>query len=319
MPAMMKTLKFCNGVNCPILGLGTWRSYGNEVYEAVKQAILNGYRHIDTATYYRNEEEVGKAVNDILGETSIKRSELFVVTKLPSTCNHPSLVLPALKSSLAKLNVDYVDLYLMHTPVSKVPLDDTVASTDVKKDKDGNDMLDDVDPVDTWHAMEKCVELGFAKSIGLSNCNSLQVQSILDSCTVKPVTNQVECHPLLPQKKLRRFCQQNDILITSFRPLGGQKRKPDDPNILENDVVQQIAKRHGKLPAQILLRWHVQQDLLVLAKSSNVEHLVSNAQIFDFSLTDNDMKELDQLENGHRYCPYLDSTSSSQYPFHVEF
>ena len=303
-----------------MLGLGTWRGYGNEVYEAVKQALSNGYRHIDTAAYYNNETEVGKAIGEALKENpDISRKDLFIVTKLPSVCNRPNLVLSALKNSLKKLDLKYVDLYLIHTPVSKVPLHDDVASTDGRPGADGQDMLDTVHPVDTWKEMEKCVELGLAKSIGVSNFNSVQIQAILDTCKIKPVTNQIECHPFLPQKKMKKFCEKNGILLTAFRPLGGQKRKPTDPNILENETVLKVAKRLGKPPSQVLLRWHVQQEQIVLAKSTKLEHILSNANIFDFSLSEDDMQRLDKLESGHRYCPYLDVISSDQYPFHIEF
>ena len=319
MGSLIKNLKFNNGMECPILGLGTWRGYGNEIYQAVKQAISSGYRHIDTAAYYKNESEIGQAIGEILKESDLSRKDLFIVTKLPSVCNRPSLVVPALKTSLKNLNLSYVDLYLIHTPVSKVPLHDHVASTDVRLDADGNDLLDTVNPVDTWKEMEKCVELGLAKSIGVSNFNSVQVQAVLDICKIKPVTNQIECHPFLPQKKMIEFCKQNEILLTSFRPLGGQKRKASDPSLLDNETVKEIAKKHKKSPSQILLRWHVQQDLVVLAKSTSAEHILSNTNIFDFSLSTDDMHELDKLSCGHRYCPYLDSTTSNQYPFHIEF
>lgn len=319
MSALIKTVKFYNGFECPIVGLGTWRGQGSEVHVAVKQAILNGYRHIDTAMLYGNESEVGKAIKEVFEESNISRKDLFIVTKLPDSCNRQNLVVPALQKSLKDLALEYVDLYLIHTPVSKMPLGDDVVSSDSKSDENGKSIFEDINPVTTWKEMEQCVDMGLAKSIGVSNFNSAQIQAVLDSCTIKPVTNQVECHPLLSQKKLREFCKKNDILITSYRPLGGQKRKSDDPNILGNKVVEQIASKYKKLPSQILLRWHVQQDLIVLAKSTQIAHIMSNADIFNFTLSDEDMKQLDELECGHRYCPFLDSVSSKQYPFHDEF
>jgi len=320
MASVIKTIKFYNGVECPVLGLGTWRGYGKEVSEAVKEALLNGYRHIDTAAYYKNENEIGQGIGEALKDNpTISRKDLFVVTKLPSVCNRPNLVIPALKNSLKRLNLNYVDLYLIHTPVSKVPLHDNIASTEGRPGDNGEDLLDTVNPVDTWKEMEKCVELGLTKSIGVSNFNSVQIQAILDTCKIKPVTNQIECHPFLPQKKMKSFCEKNGIFLTTFRPLGGQKRKDTDPSLLENETVQEIARKLGKLPSQILLRWHIQQDFIVLAKSTKLLHILSNTNIFDFSLSDDDMQELDKLESGHRYCPYVDVISSEQYPFHIEF
>ena len=319
MSALVRTIKLYNRMECPILGLGTWRGKGSEVHSAVKQAILNGYRHIDTAMVYENEREIGLAIKEVIQETSLSRDDLFIVTKLPGSCNRPNLVVPALKHSLKQLNLDYVDLYLIHTPISRMPISDNVVSIDSKKDDNGLNIFEDINPLETWKEMEQCVDLGLAKSIGVSNFNSIQLQSILDSCVIKPVTNQIECHPFLPQKKMREFCKKNNIVLTSYRPLGGQIKKSDDPDILNNKVVQEIASKHKKLPSQVLIRWHVQQNLIVLAKSTQLKHMLSNADVFDFSLTDEDLKELDKLECGHRYCPFLDSVTSKHYPFHLEF
>jgi len=301
-----------------MLGLGTWKANGGECYTAIKEAIKVGYRYIDTAHYYQNEKEVGLAIKDAMKKFNVKRSELFVVTKLANTCNQPQLVVPSLKESLDRLGLDYVDLYLIHSPVSPKPLEERVG-LDTEVDANGNQVFLDL-PVETvWKAMEMCVEQGLATSIGVSNFNSRQIQAVLDTCTIKPVTNQVESHQYLQQNKLRKFCSEHDIVITAYRPFGGANPKSNDPSILDNPVIMEIAKSHGKTVAQVLLRWHIEKGQIVLFKSGTKERIISNAEIFDFKLTDGDMAAMQKLEIGHRYCPFLPNVTSPQYPFHDEF
>ena len=311
-------IKLCNGVHCHMLGLGTWRAKGEECYNAVKEAIKIGYRHIDTAHYYENEKEVGLAIRDAMKDFEINRKELFVVTKLATTCNQPHLVVPSLKESLTRLGLTYVDLYLIHSPVCPQPVDDIVTLENMKT-SDGKTLFLDIPPIDVWKSMEKCVELGLASSIGVSNFNSMQIQSILDCCIIKPVTNQVECHQYLQQDKLREFCDKHNIILTAFRPFGGQVPKPTDPSLLTNPVIIKIAEKHGKTVGQILLRWHIQKSQIVLFKSINPKRIIDNANIFDFTLTEDDMLDIQKLEMNHRYCPFLDNVSSPQYPFHADF
>uniref|UniRef100_F6WI49 NADP-dependent oxidoreductase domain-containing protein n=1 Tax=Ciona intestinalis TaxID=7719 RepID=F6WI49_CIOIN len=318
MSNLIRTVVFNNGVKCPMFGLGTWRANGKEAYSCVKEAIAMGYRHIDTAYYYTNEEEVGKGIADAMSEYKIPREEMFVVTKLPNTCNRPSLVLPAMKESLKKLNLDYVDLYLVHSPVCISPIGEVV-SLDSKVDENGDPVFDDIDPSVTWKEMEKCVDLGLAKSIGVSNFNSEQVQSVLNTCRIKPITNQVESHIMLQQNKLRNMCQQNNIKLTVFRSLGGQVKLSEHPDMFNNPTVMKIAKKHDRSVSQILLRWHIEKGHILLVKSSNPEHLKSNINIFEFSLTEEDMDELSKLDSGFRFCPFNANKPSKQYPFHIEF
>ena len=320
MANFVKTVKFYNGVECPVLGLGTYRGKNQEVYDAVKHAIRSGYRHIDTALIYGNEADVGRAINDSIKESAVKREEIFVVTKLPGSCNRPNLVVPCLKKSLSTLKLSFIDLYLIHTPISRVPLGDDILDSNGKLDENGDEIMDDINPVDTWKAMETCVDLGLAKNIGVSNFNSQQLQAVLDDCRIKPVTNQVECHPFLPQTKLRKFCKDRGILITTYRALGGEIRNPDEPSILDHEVVKKLAVHHSKSPAQILLRWQVQQnDLIVLAKSTNFQRIESHTAISDFELSDEDMNELAKLECNCRYRPFLEGIANKHYPFHIEY
>nr|CAB3220819.1 aldose reductase-like [Phallusia mammillata] len=314
--APLKTL--CNGTTLPMLGLGTYRALGSEVYEAVKHGLKIGYRHIDTAYYYSNEDHVGKAVLDAIDELKIARDDIRVVTKLPNTCNRPSLVIPALKQSLENLNLPFVDLYLIHTPVCRTPMYEEKVSPEGKNDKDGKPMFDDIEPKEIWKEMEKCVEMGLTKSIGVSNFNSQQIQQIVDNCKIKPVTNQVEGHPYLQQDHLREFCAKHDIVLTTYRPLGG-RLKPHDPDILNDKFIKELATKYGKTSAQILLRWQIEKGHIVLAKSANPKRMEDNLQIFDFSISAEDMEKMRSLEVGHRFCPYTDSKPSPQFPLHLSF
>ena len=309
-----------NGQSMPIVGFGTWRTIKSETYEAVRQALKAGYRHIDTAYYYQNEVEVGKAIRDGMVELGLARRDIFVVTKLPSTCNRPSLVIPAMKESRTSLGLSYVDLYLVHTPVATVPNIPDKVSLDEKIGPDGGRINDDeVCITDLWKQMENCVTMGLALSVGVSNFNSLQLQEILDCCTIKPVTNQVECHPLLQQNKLRDFCEKHDIVLTAFRCLGGQVKKPEDPDLLKIQEITNLAVKYRKSPAQILLKWQIEKGNIFLVKSSNASRIAENSQIFDFSLLKEELEELAKLDVGHRYCPFTDTKESKHYPFHIEF
>nr|XP_026690105.1 1,5-anhydro-D-fructose reductase-like [Ciona intestinalis] len=221
----------------------------------MKQAIKLGYRHIDTAMLYGSEADLGKSIAESIREGIVRRKDLFIVTKLPTTCNKPSLVLPAVKQSLKNLNLDFVDLYLVHTPVSRALVKEMV-TIEGKLDHNGEAVFNDIDPSVTWKEMEN-PDLGFAKSIGISNYNSEQVKSLMTSCRIKPVTNQVESHVLLQQNKLRNLCNQYGIPLTAYTVLGGQPRDKTGPapNLLENPTVKTVAEKHGKLPAQVLVRW----------------------------------------------------------------
>ena len=319
-PSKIDYIIFNNQVKCPMLGLGTYLMNGEDCYQAVKEAIRIGYRHIDTASYYKNEDEVGRAVNDSIKEFKIKREDLFVVTKLPSSCNIPSLVVPALKKSLSLMNLSYVDLYLVHTPISKVPKYDSEPTLENKTDKDGNILFNDMKVSEVWVEMEKCSKLGLAKCIGVSNFNSEQIKEIVANCDIKPVTNQVEVHPYLQQHKLRNFCEGLGIYLTAYRPLGGPKPKPGKTPVLKDPIIAQISEKHMKSPVQILLRWHIElKTQLVIAKTSNFEHIAANTDIFDFDLDEEDMLQLKSIDCGIRYCSFDDNKGSKQYPFHIEY
>ncbi|KAM4828939.1 LOW QUALITY PROTEIN: aldo-keto reductase family 1 member C18-like [Thomomys bottae] len=273
----------------PVLGFGTYASEkvpGKMITDYTKFAIDAGF-HIDSASLYQNEEEVGQAIQSKIADGTVKREDIFSTSKLWSTSHQPELVQPSLERSLKRLQLDYVDLYLIHFPVSLKPGDEIYP-----KDEHGNFKLDIVDLCATWEAMEKCKDAGLAKSIGVSNFNRRQLERILNmpGLKYKPVCNQVECHPYLNQSKLLDFCKLNDIVLVVYGALGTQRYKygvdQSSPVLLEDPVLAAIAKKHQRTPALISLRYLLQRGLVVLAKSFNEERIEENMQVMLRTLLD---------------------------------
>ncbi|CAO2595108.1 Aldo-keto reductase family 1 member C18 [Lemmus lemmus] len=272
-----------DGPFIPILGFGTTvpeKHLKKKSMESTKIAIDVGFRHIDCSHFYQNEEEVGQAIRSKIEDGTVKREDIFYTSKLWSTSHRPELVRPSLESSLRKLNLDYVDLYLIHFPVPLKPGDGLLPH-----DEHGNLIFDTVDLCATWEAMEKCKDAGLAKSIGVSNFNRRLLEMILNKpgLKYKPVCNQVECHPYLNQSKLLDYCKMNDIILVAFGALGTQRYKncvnEDTPVLLEDPVLCAMAKKYKRTPALIALRYQLQRGIVVLAKSFNEERIRENIQV----------------------------------------
>nr|XP_051676339.1 prostaglandin-E(2) 9-reductase [Oryctolagus cuniculus] len=292
----------------------------SEALEDTKLAIDAGFRHIDSAYLYKNEEEVGLAIRSKIADGVVKRQDIFYTSKLWSTFHRPELVRPSLEESLKKLQLDYVDLYIIHYPVSLKPGGELIP-----KDDHGKVLFDTVDLCAMWEAMEKCKDAGLTKSIGVSNFNRRQLEMILNKpgLKYKPVCNQVECHPYLNQSKLLDFCKSKDIVLVAFSALGAQRDKiwvdQSSPVLLEDPVICALAKKHERSPALIALRYQLQRGVVVLAKSFSEKRIKENLQVFEFQLTSEDVKTLDGLNRNFRYdaTPFFDGHPN--YPFSDEY
>ncbi|XP_059083382.1 aldo-keto reductase family 1 member A1-B-like [Tigriopus californicus] len=280
-----------SGFSMPLLGLGTWQSKAGEVEAAVKHAIKVGYRSIDCAAIYGNETEVGAGLAQGMKETGVKREDLFITSKLWNTKHHPDDVEGACQKTLSDLGLAYLDLYLIHWPHAFRRGDDVFP-----KSEDGALLFEtSVTPTETWLALEKLVEKGLVRSIGLSNFNSLQINDILEKGKIKPCVNQVECHPYFNQEPLRKFCEEKGIFIMAYSPLGAPQRPwatPDEPKLLEDPKLMEIAKNHGKTVAQVVLRWQIQRQVIVIPKSVNLNRIEENFSISDFTLSSENMELL---------------------------
>lgn len=312
------SVKLNNGVEMPGLGFGTFLSKPNEVAEAVKHAIDIGYRYIDTAFFYANEHEVGLAIKEKIASGVVKREDIFVTTKLWCIHYDPSRVEYGCRKSLENLGLDYIDLYLIHFPVGFAYVDD---STFIPKEEGAQFVTtNDYDCVDIWKAMEQLVKKGLVRSIGISNFNAEQVERVLKNCEIKPVVNQVECHVELNQKKLREFCKERDIVIIAYCPLGRHNAEAKKPAFLYDERTKAIAKKYNKTPAQVAIRFCLDLGTIPIPKSVTNSRIEENFQVFDFQLSPEDMKVLEDLNAGIRVCYFsMIDKSHKYYPFKAEF
>uniref|UniRef100_A0A182NKU4 NADP-dependent oxidoreductase domain-containing protein n=1 Tax=Anopheles dirus TaxID=7168 RepID=A0A182NKU4_9DIPT len=297
-------LTFENGHKMPALGFGTWRAPDDEVEKALNEALEAGYRHIDCAPVYLNEPTIGRVLKQWIDGGRVARDELFIVTKLPPHGTRASTVEKFLKRSLTDLQLDYVDLYLVHVPFTVPEVDGPFLTDD-----NGEIVLETTtDHVSLWKSMEAVADAGLARSIGLSNFNQRQIQRVLDNCRIKPANLQIENHIYLQQHGLVKFCKANGITVTAYSPLGSKGIEKllnrEVPDLLDNPAVKEIAQRHGKTSAQILLRHLLQRGIATIPKSTNATRLRQNIALFDFELPDGDMAELNGLDQNVRICDF---------------
>ncbi len=296
----MKTLKFDNGDSMHAIGLGTWKSKGNDVKKAVLDALHAGYRHIDTATNYGNEEVIGEALAEVFAEGKIFREDVFITSKLWNDSHGEGQVIPALEASLKKLGLDYLDLYLIHWPVA------FRHGIEFPKRPDDYLTLEEAPLIGTWKQMEEAKQDGLARHIGVSNFSVKKLKDLVSKATIKPEMNQVELHPLLAQKALLEYCKSEGIHLTAYSPLGSRDRAKamkaeDEPNMFEIEVLKEIAKKHNALVPQILIAFHTKRDCAVIPKSTTKEHIITNFQSAAIALTDSDMEKIDKLDRHYRF------------------
>eukprot|EP01083_Nonionella_stella_P003418 9776_1 len=292
--------KTTNTSQLPMLGLGTWLSKPGQVATAVEYALKTGYRHIDAAAVYGNEKEVGEGIAAAL-EAGIKREDIFITSKLWNTKHDPKDVLPALNKSLKDLGLDYVDLYLVHWPLTLKAGDDLFP----KKEDGFLDFGRIVSHKDTWAAMEECVRLGLTKHIGVSNFNEEQLQGILDTCKIRPTVNQCEGHPYLAQNEMRKFCEENDIILQAYSPLGNPARPSgwdhSLPRVLDDPDIKTIADSFDVNAADVCIRYQIDRGVVVIPKSVNFKRIKSNFEVWGFILNDEQLEKLGALDKNQRY------------------
>ncbi len=296
----MKFYQLANGDTIPALGLGTWKSEKGKVERAIKEALKIGYRHFDCAPIYGNEVEIGQAIKEALDSGLIKREELWITSKLWNSAHEAEEVLPALQKTLRDLQVDYLDLYLIHWPI--------VLKKGVALPEKAEDFrpLDEVPLSETWKGMEDCLRKGLCKHLGVSNFTEKKLANLIEEGSVKPEVNQVELHPYLQQKELLEYCQGEDVLVSAYSPLGSGDRpaflkKEDEPNLMEHPLIKQIAGQRGISPAQVLLSWGLTRGTIVISKSVNPVHLQENFAAAEIELNHQEMKALAELDLHYRF------------------
>lgn len=273
---LQDTTTLHNGVKMPWFGLGVFKvEEGPELVNAVKVAIKHGYRSIDTAAIYGNEEGVGQGIREGLKEAGISREDLFVTSKVWNADLGYESAIAAYEESLKKLGLEYLDLYLIHWPVEG-------------KYKEA------------WRALETLYKEGKVKAIGVSNFQIHHLKDLMEDAEVKPMINQVECHPRLTQKEVQAFCKEQGIQLEAWSPLM-------QGELLDNDVLQAIATKHGKSVAQVILRWDLQNGIVTIPKSTKEHRIVENSTVFDFELTEEEMNQIDGLNQNHRVGPDPDN------------
>lgn len=268
MNKLTDTFKLNNGIDIPCIGYGTFQTPdGKSVEDGVKEALKIGYRHIDTAYFYQNEKGVGKAIR----ESGVKREDIFVTSKLWNSDRGYESAKAAFEKTMDNLGLEYLDLFLIHWPA-------------IKKQFDNAEEIN----AETWKAFEEIYETGRVKAIGLSNFLPHHIDELMKTAKIKPMVNQIEFHPGFAQIETAKYCLENDIVVEAWSPLGRKE-------VLENETLVELAKKYNKSTAQICIRWVLQHDILPLPKSVTPSRILENSQVFDFEISEDDMKTIDNI------------------------
>ncbi|XP_020622195.1 alcohol dehydrogenase [NADP(+)]-like isoform X2 [Orbicella faveolata] len=293
-------VKLNNGALMPSVALGTWKSKKGEVGRAVRLALQYGYRHIDCAHIYLNEDEIGETFAEVFKEGKVKREDVFVTSKLWCNSHDPEDVLPACQTTLKNLQLSYLDLYLIHIPTSfkkdaLFPRSIAEGTLGYSPDRIAK----------TWQAMEQLLDKGLCKAIGISNFTVKKTKALLETAKIVPACNQVELHPYLPQPELLKFCASKGIVVTAYSPLGSPDRPganaDSDPVVLNNPVLQKIADKHNTTIALVALAWGIKRETPVLPKAVSESHIKENFEALHVKLDEDDMKAIENIGIHHRY------------------
>lgn len=268
-----------NGRVIPCIGYGTYKTSDEEVYNAVLSALKAGYRHIDTAAFYKNEEGIGRAIRDC----GIAREELFITSKVWNTDRGYENTKRAFAATMERLGFAYLDLYLIHWPANKKQFGDEAEKINAE----------------TWKALEELYAEGKIRAIGLSNFLPHHIDELMKTAKVKPMVDQIEFHPGWAQLEVSEYCRKNDIVVEAWSPLGRKE-------VLDNEVLRDIGSKYGKSTAQICVRWVLQHGILPLPKTVNAKRMAENADVFDFELTGEEMKAIDELRDLGGQCALPD-------------
>uniref|UniRef100_A0A1B6M3B1 NADP-dependent oxidoreductase domain-containing protein n=1 Tax=Graphocephala atropunctata TaxID=36148 RepID=A0A1B6M3B1_9HEMI len=308
-------LKSASGMEIPVFGLGTWQSSDAELEKALNAALEAGYRLIDTAALYANEAVIGRVLSQWFSSGKLRRQDLFITTKLAVDANNPKYVKKCLETQLKELQLEYVDLYLIHMAVGLVHGESLAQKGGPKLDME-------TDILALWKEMENQVDAGLTKAIGVSNFNTKQIERILNIARIPPANLQIELHLYTQAKVEQEFCKRKGITLTSYATLGS----PGAPagalsganfNPLQDPVVGRIAKSHNRNPGQVLLRHVLQSGIAIIPKSTNPDRIRDNIKVFDFELTPAEMTELNSLDKGEegRRFHFDNLRAHPEYPY----
>lgn len=300
MVSPMKSFNVTDSDSIPAIGLGTWKAKSGTVGKAVTTALNIGYRHIDCASIYNNQKEIGNAITKCLDGGTVKRENLWVTSKLWNNAHAARHVRPALERTLKDLNLQYLDLYLIHWPVH------FRANITFPKGADGFIAEEEIPVMETWTAMEKLVKKGLIRFIGVCNFSLRRLKKLQEQAHIKPVMNQIELHPYLQQQPMLDYCESHDIQITAYSPLGSPDRpanlkKADEPSLLQNPVIWKIAREKAISPAQLLLSWALHRKTIVIPKSVNPTRLRKNFEAQELTLSPEQMELINTLDLNHRF------------------
>lgn len=298
---MHQAIPLLNGDKLPALGLGTWQMQGEDAESAVRMALEIGYRHVDCARAYGNEAEIGRSLASSLSSwSSLRRDDLWITSKLWNDSHHPRDVRPALERSLADLQLEMLDLYLIHWPV--------VQRSDVAWPESGEQLLslEECPLVDTWAAMQSCVEAGLIRNIGVSNFSVSKLEALIADSGIVPAVNQIEMHPFLQQDAVLDFCRSRGIAVTAYSSLGSKGRgtsavAQSAPDLFEHEVIQEISARHACTPAQLLLAWAMARGVAVIPKSTKRARLEENFRSAELELSTPDLEAIAALDRSLRF------------------